>query len=104
MIFEEFYNWSMLNEYEDSLTIDRIDNNGNYEPSNCRWVDMETQARNTRRNKCFTIYGITKSLVEWCEEYSINYNTVQDRLLRGWSIKDSLTKSLMVNQFDKGEI
>lgn len=48
--FETFYDWSMDNGYKQGLTIDRIDVNGNYEPNNCRWVDMKTQNSNTRRN------------------------------------------------------
>ena len=47
--YEIFRDWSILNGYENSLTIDRIDNNGNYEPSNCRWVDRTIQSRNTKR-------------------------------------------------------
>jgi hypothetical protein len=44
--FNNFYKWSMQNGYNDKLTIDRIDGDGNYEPSNCRWTDFTTQSRN----------------------------------------------------------
>lgn len=90
--FKVFYNWAMSNGYADNLTIDRMDNNGNYEPPNCRWVMIEEQSINRCSNHYATIEGETKVLSEWCEIYNINYKTVRDRLRRGWNYKDALTK------------
>lgn len=88
--FKSFYDWSMENGYEPGLTIDRIDNDGNYEPSNCRWTTSKKQGNNTRRCIFITINGETKTLTEWCESIGINYRTVQDRRKRGWSIEEAL--------------
>lgn len=63
--FISFYQWSVNNGYQEGLTIDRINNNGNYEPSNCRWTDNFTQQSNTRKNVYLTIDGETKILSEW---------------------------------------
>lgn len=90
--FMSFYNWAMNNGYRDDLTIDRINNNGNYEPSNCRWVTMKEQHRNYSQNKNYTIDNETKCLTEWCEIYNIKYTTVLRRLEHGLSIYDALTK------------
>lgn len=78
--FMTFYDWSIHNGYDDTLTIDRIDNNKGYEPSNCRWVDMKTQQRNKRNNKYFTYDGETHCITEWCEILGLNYNTVMTRI------------------------
>lgn len=68
---KNFYDWSMENGYKEELTIDRIDVNGNYEPSNCRWADWETQNYNKRTTRRFSICGETKNLKEISEEYGI---------------------------------
>jgi hypothetical protein len=80
----------MSNGYSDELTIDRIDNNGNYCPENCRWVDRITQNRNQRNSRWFTYKGETKHLFDWADEFGINRNTLAHRLNRGWSIEKSL--------------
>ena len=92
--FKAFYDWSMSHGYADNLTIDRIDNDGNYSPDNCRWVTMKEQSNNRYSNHNVEIDGVTKTLQEWCDEYKINYRTVQDRLKRGWSHFDALTKQV----------
>lgn len=55
-----FYNWAMANGYTEDLTLDRIDNDGDYCPENCQWVDFATQNRNKRDNVFVTINGVTK--------------------------------------------
>lgn len=100
--FKNFYHWSMENGYSDDLTLDRIDVNGNYEPGNCRWATAKEQANNTTRNVIISINGESKTLMEWCEYYEINYKTVRDRLKRGWLIEKAL-KYPVINKF-KGEL
>ena len=78
--------------YDDTLTIDRMDNNGDYSPDNCRWVDYITQMRNTTRNKYLTIGEETKTVSEWCERYGINLHTFYGRLREGWDEIEALTK------------
>lgn len=85
--FQAFYNWAMENGYRDDLTIDRINNNDNYDPNNCMWATKKQQARNTRRNRLITINNETKCLAEWCEILNLKYDTVKRRLYRGWPIK-----------------
>lgn len=78
-----FYEWAITNGYGDNLQIDRIDNNGNYEPSNCRWLDKKGQARNRRSNHTVEINGEKHLLVEWAEICGVSLNTINQRYLRG---------------------
>lgn len=80
--FESFYTWSMANGYQDNLTIDRIDNNGNYCPENCRWVGQQEQCRNRRSNINITIGNSTRTLMEWCEIFQVDYTNVNARYHR----------------------
>lgn len=90
--FLNFYYWALANGYKDNLTIDRIDLNKDYEPSNCRWVTIKQQARNTRHNKVINYRGQSHCLAEWAEILDINYNTLQSRLGKyNWTIKKAFT-------------
>lgn len=97
--YMNFYNWSMANGYEDTLSIDRIDVNGNYEPSNCRWADTKTQCNNTRSNIMITYQGKTQSLKLWCEELNLDYNMIRARFARNnWKDKSIEEKFFTPNQ------
>ena len=92
---DSFYNWAINNGYKKGLTIDRIDVNGNYEPSNCRWVTKEVQDNNRRNNKKITYKGETKTLSQWCRKYDINIVTLSDRLKTGMPFEEALTKPVI---------
>ena len=88
--FEQFRDWSLENGYKDNLSIDRIDNNGNYDPANCRWTNRETQSSNTRRNSVHTYNNKTQTLKQWAIEYDLNYNMLYGRIMNGWDFQAAL--------------
>ena len=88
--FSQFYA-DMGNRPSKKHTIDRINNNGNYDSKNCKWSTKKEQARNRRTSKLFTINGETKSLAEWAEISGINYQTIFQRITTlNWTIEKSL--------------
>lgn len=72
-------------------SLDRIDNNGNYEPSNIRWADRHTQRTNSRQVTPVEINGETKLVTEWCVVYGISIGAVHRRLKKGMNMVDAIT-------------
>lgn len=89
--FQSFYDWSMANGYNDTLSIDRVDNNKSYSPDNCRWATRRQQNRNTRQNRNITINGETHCLKDWCDILGLKRSTVSNRINRyNWTIEKAL--------------
>lgn len=75
--FTNFYTWSINNGYNDGLTLDRINGDGNYEPSNCRWITMLEQANNKRNNIKIQYYGREFTLRDFCSLLNMSYEKVR---------------------------
>lgn len=82
-------------------TIERLDNNGNYNPENCKWATRTTQCQNTSRNRLITFRNKTLCLSEWAKRTGIKQSTIAFRLKAGWPINRALTEVPIIgkNQF-----
>jgi len=81
--FISFYKWAMDNGYSDDLTIERINNNGNYEPSNCKWATAKEQNDNKRNNIFVSINGVVVSFRDFLEAFGVKYKTGYNRYYNG---------------------
>jgi hypothetical protein len=89
--FENFYN-DTKEGYADNLTLERIDNDGNYTKDNCRWATKAEQSLNTRHNKIVEYQGKTQTLTQWAEEYNVSLKLLSKRIINGWGFEDALLK------------
>lgn len=97
---ESFISYCESIGWRPGLQMDRIDNDGNYEPSNIRFVQPKENARNTRRNVHLTINGVSKVLEDWCMFFGIKSNVYHSRVKNGWTMEDAFL--IPVNQVPCG--
>lgn len=89
--FGAFRDWALANGYADTLSLDRIDNNGNYEPSNCRWASDVVQNNNRKNNRFIKYNGETHTLADWSRITGISYYKIKNRFYSGWPAEKILT-------------
>lgn len=100
--FDCFYQWAIANGYSNGLSLDRIDNDGNYCPENCRWATVKEQCRN-KRNSVITSTPIGKMTVaEYCEKTGANPFVLYSRIRRG-SPENDICKPESIRHFNRGE-
>ncbi len=90
-----FIDWCASNGYKKGLQLDRIDNNGNYEPSNCRFITRQGQQNNTSRNIHLIAFGETKTLAEWSRDTrcTVSYGTLKQRIqTNNWMNEKAITE------------
>ena len=88
--FAVFREWATLNGYNDSLSIDRIDPDGNYCPENCRWATKSVQERNKRTTPLLVVNGVARTAAEWSEISGISADRIRKRKRNGWSDKNAV--------------
>jgi hypothetical protein len=84
-----------MGERPSGMSLDRINNNSGYSKANCRWTDAKTQQRNKRNTSMLTHNGESMTLQDWAERIGMNPITLADRIYKGWSVGDAITKPVM---------
>jgi hypothetical protein len=96
--YQNFMDWAYANGYSTErtetghikYTLDRIDFNGNYEPSNCRWITIQEQQNNRKDNKYITYNGETHTMAEWARILNVPYHRIQSRMINGMDFEDAI--------------
>lgn len=99
--YSEFHKWAMDNGYKQGLSIDRINNDGNYEPNNCRWVDRKTQNNNTRANIIIVVDNEKHTLSEWGRLLNVSYDLLHSRIRYYGNIPEVITKPYRITHNSK---
>ena len=89
--YPAFRAWAIANGFRKGLQLDRIDGNGNYEPSNCRWIPREDQVLNMKSVHQLTLNGVTKPLPVWAREIALPIHLLRHRKYHGWTDEQILT-------------
>lgn len=97
--FESFAEWAINNGYSDSMTIERVDVNGDYCPNNCTWIPKNKQQNNRTTCLLYTYNGETKNLTEWCNQFNLPYMTVYTRIFRQkWEFERAISEPVHIEK------
>ena len=97
--WQDFVNfYDDMGECPEDYSIDRINNNGNYEASNCKWSSKKEQCNNKRNNRMLNFEGKTQTLKQWSEESGIAYDTLRKRINHGWNMAKALATQPIIGR------
>lgn len=98
-----FREWALQNGYDNTLTIDRIDPNGGYFPSNCRWASQRDQQNNRTNNRIIEANGERHTVAEWGRISGLGGRVITARLSRGWDEKEAISHPLIKGKLKNSE-